>query len=113
VGYVYVIKRKSGKKGGKGGPGARNGQPHKEGDKRLREASGQAEAGEREVGARRGGGKKGRKNGPQYVAVKREVKLGEMVDGRIEILEGLKVGEKVIISATGQLKDGKAIRIVN
>ena len=113
VGYVYVIKRKSGKKGGKGGPGARNGQLHKEGDKRLREASGQAEAGEREVGARRGGGKKGRKNGPQYVAVKREVKLGEMVDGRIEILEGLKVGEKVIISATGQLKDGKAIRIVN
>ena len=47
-----------------------------------------------------------------FRAVKREVRLGEMVGGQIEILEGLKVGEKVIVSATGQLKDGKPIRIV-
>lgn len=117
VGHVFVIKRMTGKRGGKGGdkggPGARNGQPRKEGDKRPRAVSGQAEAGEKKAGARRGGGKKGGKSSPRFMAVKREVKLGEMVDGKIEILEGLKVGEKVIVSATGQLKDGKPIRIVS
>lgn len=119
VGHVFVIKRMTRKKGGKGdnkgASVARNGQPRKEGDKRPRAASGQAEAGEGEkkAGAQRRGGKKGGKKGPQFMAVKREVKLGEMVDGKIEILEGLKVGEKVIVSATGQLKDGKPIRIVS
>ena len=46
------------------------------------------------------------------MAVRREVRLGEMIDGRIEILEGLKVGERVVVSATTQLRDKRPIRLV-
>ncbi|MBT3353161.1 MAG: efflux RND transporter periplasmic adaptor subunit [Nitrospinaceae bacterium] len=116
VGHVFVIKRMNGKRRGKEGKGGRGGQLRKKGDKRPDAVSGQAEAGEKKIGAPRGGkrgGKGGGKKGPKFMAVKRKVKLGEMVDGRIEILKGLKVGERVIVSATGQLKDGKPIRIVN
>ncbi len=105
-GHVFVIERMKRRKGDKGGSvakGKRDG-----GAPKVKAGSGNAEANEK-------GGRKGqrdRKKGPQFRAKRREVRLGEMVDGRIEILEGLKVGEKVIVSATGQLKDGKPIRIV-
>ncbi len=120
LGYVFVIQRFKGKRrkgaSGKARPGvARSGPPQQGGEKRPKAVAGTAEAKERgpgEKGKNAHRGRKGRGKGPRFMAVKREVKLGEMVGGQIEILEGLKVGEKVIVSATGQLKDGKPIRIV-
>jgi HlyD family secretion protein len=116
-GHVFVVGRlagKKGKKGKKGGSAARNGRPgEKKGGGQVSKA-GAAEASEGNKKPRHGGkGRgKGRRKGPRFMAVKREVRLGEMVEGRIEILEGLKAGEKVIVSGTGQLKNGKPIRIV-
>jgi HlyD family secretion protein len=115
-GHVFVIKRFKGK-GRKGAPGgarpgvARNGRPRQGDGKRPKAVAGNAEAKERGPGGKAKAARRSQK-GPRFIAVKREVKLGEMVGGRIEILKGLKVGEKVIVSATGQLKDGKPIRIV-
>jgi multidrug efflux pump subunit AcrA (membrane-fusion protein) len=109
-GHVFVIERIVRRKGG---PAAKNGRGRREkgggGAPRLNAGGGTAEANEKDGRRRR----RGRKKGPKFRAKKREVRLGEMVDGRIEILEGLKAGEKVIVSATGQLKDGKPIRIVH
>ncbi|MEE9257328.1 MAG: efflux RND transporter periplasmic adaptor subunit, partial [bacterium] len=115
-GHVFVVGRLARKKGKRGGSAARNGRPGDgrpgDGEKRSGQVrgAGAAEASEGKKG-RRGGGK-GRRKRPRLMAVKREVRLGEMVEGRIEILEGLKAGEKVIVSGTGQLKHGKPIRIV-
>jgi len=109
-GHIFVVKKIARReKGKKDGSAERNGRPRNNG-RRVRKA-GTAEAKE---SARRGPRRRGRGRGrgPKFVAVKRLVQLGEMVDGRIEILKGLKVGEKVIVSATGQLRDGKPIRIV-
>ena len=41
---------------------------------------------------------------------KRRVKTGESVDGRIQILEGLNEGEKVVIQGQTSLNDGSKIR---
>ena len=77
--------------GGQGGPGMRGGAR-----RGMAEASG------------RGAGR----SGPRFMAVRREVRLGEMVDGRIEILDGLRVGERVVVSAISQLRDRRPIRVV-
>ncbi len=101
AGVVFVVERLRGaggrSGGGRGGPGRRGGA-----------RGGVAEANAR-AGARRGprGG-----GGPRFMAVRREVRLGEMIDGRIEILQGLRVGERVVVSATTQLRDKRPIRIV-
>ena len=50
--------------------------------------------------------------GPRFMAVRREVRLGDMIDGRIEILDGLRVGERVVVSAISQLRDKRPIRVV-
>ena len=102
AGAVFVVERLRGaggrSGGGRGGPGRRGAA-----------RGGVAEANERAGGPRRGppGGR-----GPRFMAVRREVRLGEMIDGRIEILEGLKVGERVVVSATTQLRDKRPIRLV-
>ena len=72
-----------------------------------RAGGGRSERARRRDKARPPGGR-----GPRFMAVRREVRLGEMVDGRIEILEGLKVGERVVVSATTQLRDKRPIRLV-
>ena len=77
--------------GGQGGPGMRGGAR-----RGMAEASG------------RGPGR----SGLRFMAVRREVRLGEMIDGRIEILEGLRVGERVVVSAISQLRDRRPIRVV-
>ncbi len=99
TGAVFVVRRLQGSGGGSGsgrsGPGMRGGS-----------RGGVAEANAR--GAERGsrGGR-----GPRFMAVRREVRLGEMIDGRIEILDGLRVGERVVVSATTQLRDRRPIRV--
>lgn len=45
-------------------------------------------------------------------AERREVKLGDMVEDRIEILEGLKEGEEIIIAGLMNVADGSAIKVV-
>ena len=102
AGAVFVVERLRGaggrSGGGRGAPGAR----------------GAARGGVAEANARAGGTRRGPPGGrgPRFMAVRREVRLGEMVDGRIEILEGLKVGERVVVSATTQLRDKRPIRLV-
>ena len=113
AGAVFVVERlgrgdgRGG--GGRGGPGrsearggGRGGSGGRDGARRgMAEASGR--------GARRGppGAR-----GPRFMAVRREVRLGEMIDGRIEILDGLRVGERVVVSAISQLRDRRPIRVV-
>ena len=46
------------------------------------------------------------------MAVRRKVKLGEVANRKVEIVGGLEVGEKVIVSAIGQLKNGRLVRVV-
>ncbi len=45
------------------------------------------------------------------VADERRVRIGQRVDGRIEILEGLRVGESVATSNLGQLATGTAVTV--
>ncbi len=45
-------------------------------------------------------------------AYKREVKLGLSSDGKFQVLNGLKAGEKVIVMGSMDLKDGDTIQIV-
>ena len=47
------------------------------------------------------------------VAERREVKLGDMYGDRIEILEGLEEGDKIILSGLMNISDGSEIRIVD
>jgi multidrug efflux pump subunit AcrA (membrane-fusion protein) len=44
-------------------------------------------------------------------AYARQVKIGEGVGGRFEVLSGLKEGEQVVIRGNERLKDGKRVRI--
>ena len=96
TGAVFVVKRLQKGAGiggsGRGGPGMR----------------GEAGRGMAEASGRGGGGRRG----PRFMALRREVRLGEMIDGRIEILEGLRVGERVVVSAISQLRDRRPIRVV-
>ncbi len=101
-GFVYVLARRPPGPGG-GDQGAEGGRQEGRGESR-RGPEGSAEA--RQGGQGRGGG------GPRFVAQKRKVHLGESLEGRVEILEGIKVGEKVIVSAIGQLRDGLPVRVV-
>ncbi|MEE9274841.1 MAG: efflux RND transporter periplasmic adaptor subunit [bacterium] len=97
TGYVFVLKRapKRKKKGGS-----------------VAGRAGAGKRGEAFAGVRRGGGGKKEKKGPLFMAVRRKVKLGETADRRVEIVGGLEVGEKVIVSAIGQLKNGRLVRVV-
>ena len=97
TGAVFIVKRlERGGGSGRSGPRMRS-----EARRGLAEASG--------VGTKRGppGGR-----GPRFMAVRREVRLGEMIDGRIEILGGLRVGERVVVSAINQLRDRRPILVV-
>ncbi|MDZ7642003.1 MAG: efflux RND transporter periplasmic adaptor subunit [Desulfurivibrio sp.] len=44
-------------------------------------------------------------------AMRREIQLGLEQDGRIQVLEGLKPGEKVVVAGMNNLKHGAAVRI--
>ncbi len=96
TGIVFVVEKLRRKRAG-GGPGGK-GAPR----------AGVAEA------SVRGGERRGRegRRGPGFMVVRREVRLGEMIDGRIEILKGLRVGERVVVSATTRLRDKRPVRIV-
>lgn len=100
TGAVFVVRRLQ-RSGGGGGSGRRGPGMRGEARRGMAEASGR--------GMRRGptGGR-----GPRFMAVRREVRLGEMMDGRIEILDGLRVGERVVVSAISQLRDRRPIRVV-
>ena len=100
TGAVFVVRRLQGS-GGAGGSGRRGPGMRGEARRGMAEASGR--------GMRRDptGGR-----GPRFMAVRREVRLGEMIDGRIEILGGLRVGERVVVSAISQLRDRRPIRVV-
>lgn len=54
----------------------------------------------------------GQRQSPRFVAQRRKVRLGESVEGRVEVLDGLKLGEKVIVSGIGQIKEGGPVRVV-
>jgi len=43
-------------------------------------------------------------------AVRRQVEIGDIVAGMIQIKSGLKAGDKVIVSSVNQLKDGQAVK---
>ena len=45
-------------------------------------------------------------------AYKRKIKIGLASDGKFEVLEGLKLGDKVIVMGPSDLKDGDAVKIV-
>lgn len=47
----------------------------------------------------------------KFVAKAREVKLGISVDNRVEILEGLKPGERVVVVGAGSLTNNRGIHI--
>ena len=100
TGAVFVVRGLQ-RSGGGGGSGRRSPGMGGEARRGMAEASGR--------GMRRGstGGR-----GPRFMAVRREVRLGEMIDGRIEILGGLRVGERVVVSAISQLRDRRPIRVV-
>ena len=46
-------------------------------------------------------------------AQRREVKLGEMIGDRIEVLSGISAGEQVIESGLMNVGDGTAVRVIN
>ena len=69
---------------------------------------GGARGGVAEASGRGGAGRRS----TRFMALRREVRLGEMIDGRIEILDGLRVGERVVVSAISQLRDRRPIRVV-
>jgi membrane fusion protein (multidrug efflux system) len=50
-------------------------------------------------------------NEGNMIAKRREVKVGKNYNGRIEILENLKVGEKVIVTGFQELADGDVVKI--
>ncbi len=49
--------------------------------------------------------------GGQSKAVQRAVKIGILVDGRVEILEGLERGETVVVQGQTLLEDGVQVRV--
>ena len=50
-------------------------------------------------------------NEGNMIAKRREVKVGKNYNGRIEILENLKVGEKIIVTGFQELADGDVVKI--
>ncbi len=111
AGAVFVVqslRRGAGRggPGGQGGPSRRN--EARSGGQRGSDRGSGARRGTAEASGRSGAGRRG----PRFMAVRREVRLGEMIDGRIEILGGLRADERVVVSAISQLRDGRPIRIV-
>lgn len=49
--------------------------------------------------------------GPQARAAARQVRLGERADGQVEILEGLKPGERFVARSNQPLTDGEPVRL--
>ena len=47
------------------------------------------------------------------VAARRLVRTGLTSEGRVEIIEGVEIGEIVVVTGTNNLRDGMAVRIVN
>ena len=56
-----------------------------------------------------GGGQNGQ---PAQKAVQTQVRTGDVVDGRVAILEGVKPGELVVSSGQLRLQNGAAVRVV-
>ncbi len=46
-------------------------------------------------------------------AVRREVRIGRRQPGRVEVVDGLKVGEVIIVEGTQKVREGGAVRIVD
>jgi multidrug efflux pump subunit AcrA (membrane-fusion protein) len=44
-----------------------------------------------------------------YVARQKPIKVGQTVENNLEVLEGVKPGDKVIVSGTQFLQDGMAV----
>ncbi len=46
-------------------------------------------------------------------AVRREVRIGRRQPGRVEVIDGLKIGEVVIVEGTQKVRDGGPVRLVD
>ena len=51
--------------------------------------------------------------GDDKTAILRWLRLGKNVDGKIEVLSGIKPGEKYIVSADGKLFNGAKVQVSN
>ncbi|OGL61655.1 MAG: hypothetical protein A3I72_04575 [Candidatus Tectomicrobia bacterium RIFCSPLOWO2_02_FULL_70_19] len=117
-GYVFLLAPASRRPGGPGaGQGPGQGQLRPESQGALRGGSGEAQAQGQRPAQRQGQqqqvqGQRPQGQGPQFVSQKRKVRLGESFEGRVEILDGLKRGDRVIVSGMGQLKEGGPVRVV-
>ena len=75
-------------------------------------AAGGARKGGRAQGAGRGsGGGGGQGQGPAFTAERVTVVTGAIEDGQVEILEGLRPGERVVASGLNRIQNGAAIRV--
>ena len=50
--------------------------------------------------------------GADGTAQSRDVRIGSRHDGKAEVLEGLKSGEKVVLEGTSKLRDGQKLKVV-
>jgi membrane fusion protein (multidrug efflux system) len=50
--------------------------------------------------------------GADGTAQSRDVRIGSRHDGKVEVLEGLKSGEKVVLEGTSKLRDGQKLKVV-
>lgn len=49
---------------------------------------------------------------PRFIVRRRQVRFGAQADRKIQILEGLRAGERIVISAISRLRDGQPVRVV-
>ncbi|ODS33171.1 MAG: AcrA/AcrE family multidrug efflux protein [Candidatus Scalindua rubra] len=45
-------------------------------------------------------------------AVEKKIEVGRRLDNMVEILSGLEIGDKVVLSPQGKIKDGKRVKII-